>query len=263
MKNDQVNEEAKIEQLLGELNTISPPFLNNKETLKRLASELYLLADRMEAKADIEEATETVSRPLQNPGFQIPNLQPNHTDWSNPVPEPEEELTEIIAATPSEVHTSAIPPAKPEEKLPEHPAEPVLPPAPQIHTPEIPPAKPEEQLPEHPAEPVLPPTPKAPSQEIPPARPLIRQEVNTATPETGSSKRDLHKALPLVKRIEFLNRLFSGKEDEWQYFCRQVNSATHAEAALNAYREHFIRLGWEKNADSAEQLKQAIVKLCA
>ena len=264
MKN-QVNESAKIEQLLGELGTISPPFLNNKETLKRLASELYILADLLKPQDIVEDATETVSRPLQNPGFHIPNLQPNHTDWSNPVPEPEpeEDSTEISAVTPSQVHTPEIPPAKPEEKLPEHPAEPVLPPAPQIHTPEIPPAKPEEKLPEHPAEPVLTSTPKAPAQEIPPARPLIRPEVNTATPETGSSKRDLHKALPLVKRIEFLNRLFSGKDDEWQQFCRQVNSATHAEAALNAYREHFIRLGWEKNADSAEQLKQAIVKLCA
>jgi len=236
MKNEQVNEEAKIEQLLKELNTISPPFLNNKETLKRLASELYILADLLKPQDIVEDATETVSRPLQNPGFHIPNLQPNHTDWSNPVPEPEpeEDSTEISAVTPS-----------------------------QVHTPEIPPAKPEERLPEHPAEPVLTPTPKAPAQEIPPARPLIRPEVNTETPETGSSKRDLHKALPLVKRIEFLNRLFSGKDDEWQQFCRQVNSATHAEAALNAYREHFIRLGWEKNADSAEQLKQAIVKLCA
>jgi hypothetical protein len=66
-----------------------------------------------------------------------------------------------------------------------------------------------------------------------------------------------------VKRIEFINRLFSGKDDEWQRFCLQVNRAAHAEEALSIYREHFIRLGWEKQTDSADQLKQSIVKVCA
>jgi hypothetical protein len=154
------------------------------------------------------------------------------------------------------VHTPEIQAAPPAEILPEHPAEPVLPPAPQVHTPEIKAAPPTEILPEHPAEPVLPPAPQVHTPEIK-AAPMP----NPVAPQSPS--RDLHKSLPLVKRIEFINRLFAGKDDEWQRFCRQVNQASHAEAALGIYRESFIRMGWEKNADSADQLKQVIVKICA
>jgi hypothetical protein len=278
MKN-QVNESAKIEQLLGELGRISPPFLNNREQLKRIASELYLLADLLADK----EATETApvsEAETDTSTLNIPNLQPNHTDWSNPVPDfiPEqdeeqqvpikwmqpESAAENLMEHPAEpvlppapqVQIPEIKAAPPAEILPEHPAEPVLPPAPQVHTPEIKAAPPTEILPEHPAERVLPPAPQVHTPEIK-AAPMP----NPVAPQSPS--RDLHKSLPLVKRIEFINRLFAGKDDEWQRFCRQVNQASHAEAALGIYRESFIRMGWEKNADSADQLKQVIVKICA
>ena len=220
MKN-QVNESAKIEQLLGELGRISPPFLNNREQLKRIALELYLLADLLADK----EATETAPVSEAEPDIStlnIPNLQPNHTDWSNPIPDfiPEQDEEQ-------QVPTKWMQPESAAENLMEHHAEPVLPPAPQVHTPEI------------------------------KAAPMP----NPVAPQSPS--RDLHKSLPLVKRIEFINRLFAGKDDEWQRFCRQVNQASHAEAALGIYRESFIRMGWEKNADSADQLKQVIVKICA
>ncbi|MBU6324763.1 MAG: hypothetical protein KJS92_04680 [Bacteroidetes bacterium] len=297
MKN-QVNESAKIEQLLGELGTISPPFLNNKEQLKRLASELYLLADLLEeAKEQGLPPAEPVSAETQT--LHIPNLQPNHTDWSNPIPEMEAELEEELTAPtiliqPEHPAEPTLPPAPPvqtpevqappvTEKLPEHPAEPILPPAPPVQTPEIQAPPVTEKLPEHPTEPVLPPAPVMQTPEIqappvteklpehpaepvlPPAPPAPKVEVPPVhtPPRPQNNARDLHKSLPLVKRIEFINRLFAGKEDEWQHFCRQVNQAPHDDAALNVYREHFIRMSWEKNADSADQLKQVIVKICA
>jgi hypothetical protein len=296
MKN-QVNESAKIEQLLGELGTISPPFLNNKEQLKQLAAELYLLADRLtEEVAQEMPFTAPVSPTPETLG--IPNLQPNHTDWSNPVPEMEPEPDEesftptvpirteqraepVLTPTP-QVHTPEIQAPPVPEKLPEHPAEPVLPPAPQVHTPQIQAPPVSEKLPEHPAEPVLPPAPQVHTPQIqappvseklpehpaepvlPPAPPAQKTAPPAQNPPSRqTATRDLHKSLPLVKRIEFINRLFTGKDDEWQQFCRQVNQATHAESALTIYREHFIRLGWEKNADSADQLKQVIVKIFA
>lgn len=294
MKN-QVNESAKIEQLLWELGTISPPFLNNKEQLKHLASELYLLADLLaeETTSDLPPADPA---PVETPALHVPNLQPNHTDWSNPIPEMELEVEEELTTPtivirpehPAEpeivyVHTPEIQATPVIEKLPEHLAEPVLPPTPAVHTPEIQATPVTEKLPEHPAEPLLPPAapvhtpeiqvppvteklPVPPSEPvltpIPPA-PKIEEPPVNKPPAPQNAARDLHKSLPLVKRIEFINRLFVGKEDEWQQFCRQVNVASHAEAALNIYREHFIRLGWEKNADSADQLKQVIVKICA
>lgn len=294
------NESAKIEQLLGELGTISPPFLNSKEKLKQLAATLYLLSDQLsetnEAATVAASETSAAETHQEQPWTPVPNLQPNHTDWSNPIPDLDieaalmasEETKEhpepsaliskvepspepVLPPAPEATPTLVIPPAPKQETLPEAPAEPVLPPAPEA-TPilEIPPAPKQELLPEAPVEPVLPPAPKQellpettpepilpPQSETPPVPPV------TMPAAAPAASRDLHKSLPLVKRIEFINRLFSGKDDEWQRFCLQVNRAAHAEEALSIYREHFIRLGWEKQTDSADQLKQSIVKVCA
>jgi hypothetical protein len=253
--------------------------------------------------------TNPPATPQEQPWTPVPNLQPNHTDWSNPIPdldieaalmaseetkahaEPagpvskvESKPEPVLPPAPEVMPTPEIPPAPKQELLPEAPSEPVLPPAPETSPVlEIPPVPKIEILPEAPAEPALPPAPEAtPTVVIPPAP---KQEIRAETPveptlppksETPpiippvtapaaapAASRDLHKSLPLVKRIEFINRLFSGKDDEWQRFCLQVNRAEHAEEALSIYREHFIRLGWEKQTDSADQLKQSIVKVCA
>ncbi len=306
------NESAKIEQLLGELGRISPPFLNSKEKLKQLAATLYLLSDQLSETPEVEAAaaleTNAPLTPQEQPWAPASNLQPNHTDWSNPIPDldieaalmesevpvpPAETATPdfkadskpepVLPPVPESIPVQEVPPAREPEILPELPAEPALPPAPEaIPTPSIPPAPKTEVLPEAPAEPILPPAPEAiPTPQIPPApKPEVLPEapaepvlppksettpVPPATPPAAAptASRDLHKSLALVKRIEFINRLFSGKDDEWQRFCQQVNRAAHTEEALSIYREHFIRLGWEKQTDSADQLKQSIVKVCA
>jgi hypothetical protein len=276
------NESAKIEQLLGELGRISPPFLNSKEKLKQLAATLYLLSDQLnetpEDEAETALETSATATPQEQLWTPVPNLQPNHTDWSNPIPDldfeaaltesesplptaetaapdfkPEVKSEPVLPPAPESIPVQEIPPTPEPQIMPEAPVEPALPPAPEpIPTLIIPPAPKPEVLPEAPAEPVLP--PKIETPVIPPVTPPA------AAP---SASRDLHKSLALVKRIEFINRLFSGKDDEWQRFCQQVNRAAHAEEALSIYREHFIRLGWEKQTDSADQLKQSIVKVCA
>jgi hypothetical protein len=64
----------------------------------------------------------------------------------------------------------------------------------------------------------------------------------------------------LVRRLEFINRLFNGNDGEWQLFCQDVNRCYSTSDALQIYRESYIRYGWEKHAEMADLLKQLIVK---
>lgn len=329
------NEEAKIEQLIRQLATISPPFVNSREELKQLAASIYLLVDQLKDTMAEETSEEII---IDLPPLTIPESRPIFADHSNPVPAVseesiEEELQWQAAPTPPvapepvppivEVPVSVVipvetpvadpipaapivPPAEPEPIAPEVSSNPeprdlfeqanippvaevplvqeelTIPIADPIATPpavETPIAAPEPVMtpvdPEEPKierteviQPPVPappiptpidpiPTPPVAPNTTPPAVPVSTpQEVPLRTP----GDHDLQRALPLVRRLEFINRLFNGNDGEWQLFCQDVNRCYSTSDALQIYRESYIRYGWEKHAEMADLLKQLIVK---
>jgi hypothetical protein len=310
------NEEAKIEQLIRQLATISPPFVNSREELKQLTASIYLLADQLKEESAPAESHETV---IDLPPLSIPTVRPIFADHSNPVPEVTEESIEAELqwqAPPTPV-TPVPPVAEPPSVQPTPAAEPVVEEAVTAETP-VPPAAPapesvvevtppvqeipdlfaaaetpvqpeitpvqdntaamitEQEVPvpviEAPVaapEPVIPPVLKEePRIEVnePMDAPLVSPPIATpeppkpAPPVSYPTDRDLQRALPLVRRLEFINRLFNGNDGEWQLFCQHVNRCASTSDALQIYRESYIRYGWEKNADMADLLKQLIVK---
>jgi hypothetical protein len=110
-----------------------------------------------------------------------------------------------------------------------------------------------------------PPVPAPPAEPVtPPAEPVTPPQAVPVTPPQAvplrNVDRDLQRALPLVRRLEFINRLFNGNDGEWQLFCQDVNRCYSTSDALQIYRESYIRYGWEKHAEMADLLKQLIVK---
>ena len=325
------NEEAKIEQLIRQLATISPPFVNSREELKQLAASIYLLADQL-TDAVMEETSEEIIIDL--PPLTIPESRPIFADHSNPVPAVSEESIEeelqwqavptspvapetvppivevpVSVVTPVETPVAdpipaapIVPPAEPEPIAPEVRSNPepgdlfepanitpmsevpivheelTIPIAEPIVTPpavETPLATPEPVVQEEPKterlEIVEPPVPAPPIQTpidpipTPPEAPTpTPQAVPISTPQAVPLRtpgdRDLQRALPLVRRLEFINRLFNGNDGEWQLFCQDVNRCYSTSDALQIYRESYIRYGWEKHAEMADLLKQLIVK---
>jgi hypothetical protein len=279
---DRLKAEAKIEQLLRELETISPPFLHSRDVLKRIGAELHLFADMLEAEI-LEEQAENLP--------EIPQHRPLFADHSNPVPPiTEEEIeAELIAPAvvvpisdlpltppkprPQDEYQADVPGAdmtvpaeiplpEPEETLSPQP-EPLAPPLtqtqlpldvaePMLESPTV--VLPPEPEPVPEPEPILPPTPPTAPEPIHIEEPVVIQTPNPAAI-------DLQRSLPLVKRLEFINRLFGGQDAEWQLFCQQVNRAPSTSEALQVYRETYIRLSWEKQPDMADLLKQLIVKV--
>lgn len=330
------NEEAKIEQLIRQLATISPPFVNSREQLKQLAASIYLLADQL-TDAVAEETSEEIIIDL--PPLNIPESRPIFADHSNPVPAVSEESIEeelqwqavptspapsetipakleVPVAVPEPVETPVAdptptmptaPPVEPEPLAPEIRSNPeprdlfeqanippvvevplvqvprTIPAAEPFTTPpavETPNATPEpvqmpveqEEPKSEPTEKVEPPVPVPPIS-IPPVEPLppppadpipTPQHAPVPAPQTAPLRtpgdRDLQRALPLVRRLEFINRLFNGNDGEWQLFCQEVNRCHSTSDALQIYRESYIRYGWEKHAEMADLLKQLIVK---
>jgi hypothetical protein len=312
------NEEAKIEQLIRQLATISPPFVNSREELKQLASSIYLLADQLQEESAPAESKETI---IERPPLSIPAVRPIFADHSNPVPEVTEESIEaelqwktpvpqspathippVTEPTPVQPTPAALP-AVEEDIMAETPVPPNAP-APEIVT-EVPP--PDQEVPDlfaaadTPVQPESTPVPdntasiiteaEAPVTRIeapvtapePVTPPIIQEEPRireidpvdaplvptpVAQPEppkpvppvSHPTDRDLQRALPLVRRLEFINRLFNGNDSEWQLFCQHVNRCSSTPDALQIYRESYIRYGWERNADMADLLKQLIVK---
>lgn len=304
------NEEAKIEQLIRQLATISPPFVNSREELKRLAASIYLLADQTESEGVNDQKENAV---IDLPPLSIPAVRPIFADHSNPVPDVSEESIEqelqwtpappaVPSAEPTpepvaETHQSNLPPAVEQEPttplsiaqepaadeketqtapepadlfaqaaIPQETAEltkPVEQDNPVDLIPDTPvvqaPTMPEPIAPAPPIEEPAPVQPPAPTPES--IQPPITSPVPPApTPVNIPVDRDLQRALPLVRRLEFINRLFNGNDSEWQLFCQDVNRATSTADALQIYRECYIRYGWEKHGEMADLLKQLIVK---
>jgi len=314
------NEEAKIEHLIRQLATISPPFVNSREELKQLSAALYLLSDQLENQTTTAEKTETI---IDLPPIGIPENRPIFADHSNPVPHVseesiEEELqlelapkvgTHTPPPQPAENNTSVqtdeqittpeiqavsteapvvtpeirdSPMAEPKVVPPDVQQAPVTPDlfaqpeAKPVNAPEIPQEKQAPIAPEVVEKPVQSTPPASvPEPVIPAAVPVEPQvsdiPVNTppapptaspqATPPIATpTERDLQRALPLVRRLEFINRLFNGNDSEWQRFCQDVNRSYSTSDALQIYRESYIRYSWEKHAEMADLLKQLIVK---
>jgi len=314
------NEEAKIEQLIRQLATISPPFVNSREELKQLAASIYLLVDQLKDTIAEETSEEII---IDLPPLTIPESRPIFADHSNPVPAVseesiEEELQWQAAPTPPvapepvppivEVPVSVVipvetpvadpipaapivPPAEPEPVAPELRSNPepvdlfeqanfppvaeeplvqeelTIPIADPIATPhavETPIAAPDPVMTpvdqEEPkierTETIQPPVPTPPI----PTPPVAPNPTPEAVPLRTPGDRDLQRALPLVRRLEFINRLFNGNDGEWQLFCQDVNRCYSTSDALQIYRESYIRYGWEKHAEMADLLKQLIVK---
>ena len=301
------NEEAKIEQLIRQLATISPPFVNSREELKQLAAAIYLLADQLTAEPEAEASEETI---IDLPPLNIPVSRPIFADHSNPVPAVSEEsieeelqwqpaptppqpVQETPLAPPTTVETPAAeyrqpepgwqptPPAPPEPVAIAPESKPVQESADLFAQPDTTPVTEtipvEEEKPDTDQAPVEPPArlivpPAAePEPEIQPEPPVITPtpvvEVTpeplpppVAPPPVVTAERDLQRALPLVRRLEFINRLFNGNDGEWQLFCQAVNRSAATSDALQIYRESYIRYGWERHAEMADLLKQLIVK---
>jgi len=284
---DRLKAEAKIEQLLRELETISPPFLHSRDILKRIGSELYLFADMLEDDTPVEMVIE---EPL------LPQHRPLFADHSNPIQAvPEEEIEAELIAPAVVLPISDLPltPPKPrplDEYQTEVPgaethitAETPTPELPRYVEPETPLTPPmQTQLPLEPVPvvnepvpvvnepvPVTLQTPPEPEPIVPlqvPVEPIAEPisampEEPTLVQPAHAAAIDLQRALPLVKRLEFINRLFGGQDAEWQLFCQQVNRAPSTSEALQVYRETYIRLSWEKQAEMADLLKQLIVKV--
>lgn len=300
------NEEAKIEQLIRQLATISPPFVNSREELKKLSASIYLLADQLVVETSEAESQETI---VELPPLRIPESRPIFADHSNPVPAVSEESIE------EELQWQPAPtPPPPAAETPMAPPAPVVNPVTELRQPEpewqqeppvsneppvalVPESKTETTATDLFAQPETVPAPEelaiaAPETAVPPVRiespattpePIVHREEPATPPapvlETrpepvppppvaappvaappASVDRDLQRALPLVRRLEFINRLFNGNDGEWQLFCQDVNRCTATSDALQIYRESYIRYGWEKHAEMADLLKQLIVK---
>lgn len=320
------NEEAKIEQLIRQLATISPPFVNSREELKQLAASIYLLADQLVSDAAVETPVESV---IDLPPLTIPESRPIFADHSNPVPAVSEESIEEELQWQPAPTPPVVPDNKPQDievtvSVPEPLETPVADPSPEVpvpptdepepvepeirsnpeprdlfelannppvvevplvqETPAIPAAEPIAAppavvtTPANPQPVVMPvvqeepgmerteiieppvPTPPTPTPTVAPVPPPPADPIPTPQVLHASGDRDLQRALPLVRRLEFINRLFNGNDGEWQLFCQDVNRCHSTSDALQIYRECYIRYGWEKHAEMADLLKQLIVK---